>query len=315
MSRKFEGNEGQPQEDDTLGSYYMGRMRPPPENGRVLPRGLVASVVVLAFIGIIWYAYPSGDDTGDAADVPVISADTAAYKFKPEDPGGMEIRHQDSTVFNPLVKKNADEVEHLLPTTEEPLDKADALKAEDTKSAAKPLDMQLEKQDGAEKVVTTEEADAAKAKADAAAKADADKKPTLTELATKTVPVAKPETPAEAKEEAKPVEKPAAKEDSKTADSKTADTKAAPAAAGAAGGFYMQLGAFREAPKAQDEWRKLQKKFPQSLSKLSSRVERADLGAKGVWYRLYAGPAPESSARDICTRLKADGTGCMVRKL
>lgn len=288
MSRKFEGDDRQ-KDEDTLGSYYMGRMRAPVESERVMPRGLIASVVILTFAAILWYAYPDGEDAAVSGDVPLIVADTAAYKSKPEDPGGMEVRHQDSTVFNPLVKKSADQVERLLPQPEEPLNKEDVLRDEPAPAPIAASGLQLEKQeaeDGAEKVV---------------AKDDAKKPAPLTELATRKPVEEKPEAKAEPKAE----EKPAAKKEEKAA-----------VASGAAAGFYMQLGSFKEASKAAEEWRKLQKKFPQSLSPLSSRVERADLAAKGIWYRLYAGPVAEGRARDICGKLKAENAGgCIVRKL
>lgn len=309
MSRKFEGN-GQGtdnRDEDTLGSFYMGRMQPPPENERVLPRGLLASIVVVIFAGIIWYAYPGGGEHYDAGDVPVIKADAAPYKFTPDDPGGMEVRHQDSTVFNPLVKKSADDVERLLPRPEEPMDKQDAIQAGDAAPAAKPaekagLNLEPAPEDGGagtEKVVMS---------------GDAAKKQPLTEMATApaaTVPEASADTtekttPAVQQDEAVSA-KPEAKVES--AVKETADP------APAAGGFYIQLGAFRDKSKADEEWKKLQKKFPAALSGLSSRVEKADLGAKGIWYRLHAGPVAESKARAVCAGMKADGAGCMVRKL
>ncbi len=305
MSRKFEGNANGPDKDEeTLGSFYMGRMQPPPENERVLPRGLLATIVIVAFAGILWYAYPESSDNYDAADVPVIKADTAAYKFTPDDPGGMEVRHQDSTVFNPLVKKPTDSVERLLPKPEEPLNKQDAIQAGDTAPALKKaekagLNLEPAPEDGgagAEKVVDT----------------TAPKSPTLTELATAktqdTPPAKTDEKTAEKPAETKPAEKEEAKATPKAEDKKeTATTTAS--------GFYMQLGAFRDTAKVDAEWSKLQKKFPSSLEGLSKRIEKADLGAKGTWYRLHAGPVAESKARAICASLKADGAGCIVRKL
>ena len=115
-------------DDETMGSFYMGRMRPPPEPQRVMPKGLLASITFVAFAIILWYAYPRGVEQQDMADVPLIAADKAPYKFKPENPGGMEVRHQDSTVFNPLVKKEVAEVERLAPQPEEAMDKEEALK-------------------------------------------------------------------------------------------------------------------------------------------------------------------------------------------
>lgn len=299
MSRKFEGNaNGSDKDEETLGSFYMGRMQPPPENERVLPRGLLATIVIIAFAGILWYAYPESSENYDAADVPVIKADAQTYKFTPDDPGGMEVRHQDSTVFNPLVKKPTESVERLLPKPEEPLNKQDAIQAGDTAPAVKTagkagLNLEPAPEDGgagAEKVVDTTKA------------------PTLTELATAKTQDAPIEKVEEKKEAAKPVEKAEVKAEPKAEEKKEAVSTGA-------SGFYMQLGAFRDTAKVDAEWSKLQKKFPTSLGGLSKRIEKADLGAKGTWYRLHAGPVAEGKARDICASLKADGAGCMVRKL
>lgn len=301
MSRKFEGKDGNTDKDEeTLGSFYMGRMQAPVENERVLPRGLLATIVVVIFAGVLWYAYPDSAENYDAADVPVIKADATTYKFTPDDPGGMEVRHQDSTVFNPLVKKPAEDIERLLPKPEEPLNKQDAIQAGDTKPAdVKPaqeagLNLAPAAEDGgegAEKVVSKE---------------DTDKSPTLTELATAKAPEGPEAEPAQ--------EKPAAKVEEKEEPKAEAKKETAVASTGAAG-FYMQLGAFRDTSKVDEEWAKMQKKFPKSLGGLSKRIEKADLGGKGTWYRLHAGPVAESKAKEICTALKADGAGCMVRKL
>ena len=115
-------------EDDALGSFYMGRMRPPPEPRRVLPKGVLSGLTLVAFAAILWYAYPQGQEKYTDIDIPTIKADTGIYKFQPDDPGGVEVRHQDSTLFNPLDKVAEEKIERLLPTPEEPMKKEEALK-------------------------------------------------------------------------------------------------------------------------------------------------------------------------------------------
>lgn len=107
-------------DNEQIGSFYMGRMRPPPKPERKTPRGLITVLTLLAFAGIIWYAYPQGQEKYNAADIPLIKADTSAYKFKPDDPGGMDVPHQDSTIFDPLEKKAA-APEKLMPAPEQPV--------------------------------------------------------------------------------------------------------------------------------------------------------------------------------------------------
>ncbi len=89
-----------------------------------------------------------------------MKADTAPIKAAPVSPGGMEVSHQDSTVFDPLQKNGNAEVEKLAPTPEEPVDKDQAIKAEEIKPiAASPslpprLDLQVKDAgNGAEKII------------------------------------------------------------------------------------------------------------------------------------------------------------------
>jgi hypothetical protein len=143
--------------DEEIGSFYMGRMRPPPEPKRLLPPGVLTLFALAALGGIIWYAYPRGAEKYTNVDVPMVKADTAPIKAKPASPGGMEVSHQDSTVFDPLQKNGGNEVEKIMPTPEQPLDKNQAIKAEEIKpiasSPALPpkLNMQVNRQATARK--------------------------------------------------------------------------------------------------------------------------------------------------------------------
>jgi hypothetical protein len=43
-------------------------------------------------------------------------------------------------------------------------------------------------------------------------------------------------------------------------------------------------------------------------------LEKADLGTKGVYYRVQAGPfSDRAKANDICVKLKIKGQQCLVR--
>lgn len=274
--------------DENIGSFYIGR-RPPAAPERVLPKGGLTVVALVAFVAIIWYAYPQGEEKYEGLDVPVVVADKAAYKFTPDDPGGMVVRHQDSTVFDPLEKKTAKTVERLLPATEEPIDKDAALKSNkpatqaDAKSDLK-LDMQ--KLDaGTEKFVSkTEAPDVAVVK-----------------------PVAKP---VEKTVAAKAVEKAPTPE---TAEAKTPAPTTSKQTAAATGNVYIQLGSYRSTDGAAVDWKKLKQKHPQLLSGLDMRTQRVDLGEKGVFNRLQAGKVSEARAKEICEVLKsANSGGCIV---
>lgn len=298
-------------QDDTIGSFYMGRMRPPPPPPkRVVPKGLLTFVALLAFVAIIWYAYPQGQEKYENTDVPLIKADVTPYKFKPDDPGGMEVRHQDSTVFDPLEKKGKAEVEKLMPAAEEPVTKDAALQGKPAIENAAPqlnLDTQMQKvADGTEKVIFP----AAAPKTTSETKTAADKK-------TPDKSVDKAVT-----DKSKPTPKPAAKtpdtkQDTKSdakADVKTAETKKTAAPSAISGGTYVRLGSYRNRAGAEQDWTTLKKKYPQYLGGLGMRVVPVDLGAKGTFNRLEAGGVSEIRAREICAALAKTSGGCIVVK-
>ena len=91
-------------------------------------------------------------------------------------------------------------------------------------------------------------------------------------------------------------------------------TPQAPSLTGAAvvAPFGIQLGALRSEQQADALWQRLTQKFPGLLGSLSHRVVSYDSGARGVFYRLQAGPMPtKSTAQDFCVQLKRQGQDCI----
>lgn len=89
---------------------------------------------------------------------------------------------------------------------------------------------------------------------------------------------------------------------------------AMPAAAPvAAGGYLAQLAALRSEDSARQAWAVLDTKSPGLLRGAQMDVQRADLGAQGVFYRLRAGYfADRGQASAFCDRVKGAGAACMV---
>jgi len=92
----------------------------------------------------------------------------------------------------------------------------------------------------------------------------------------------------------------------------------APAAAAVGGGravsgaAVLQLGAFESQALANGAWATLRARY-EALGQLAPDIQRADLGAKGIVFRLRAGPfADRTAAVDACTQLKAAGANCFV---
>ncbi len=93
-----------------------------------------------------------------------------------------------------------------------------------------------------------------------------------------------------------------------------ATPKVAPPSA-AAGSYRLQLGALKTEEAAKAEWLKLQRQNSDVLGRLSLSVSRVELGAKGAYYRIQAGPiADAEKATQACTALKSRKIACILVK-
>lgn len=91
-------------------------------------------------------------------------------------------------------------------------------------------------------------------------------------------------------------------------------SRAAVSTSALSGSHLVQVGAFRSQEEADAQWSKLQGKLSDFLAGKSDDIERADLGAKGVYYRLRIGPfASSDAAKTFCAGLKERGTDCLIK--
>ena len=80
------------------------------------------------------------------------------------------------------------------------------------------------------------------------------------------------------------------------------------------GTWSVQLMSSPNKPAVEKSWTTMSKKYS-VLKYLPYEVEKADLGAKGVFYRLKAGSLPtKAEATALCSKLKAAGGSCFVVK-
>jgi len=87
------------------------------------------------------------------------------------------------------------------------------------------------------------------------------------------------------------------------------------AAPSSAGGYAVQVTSQRSEAEAQAAFRTLRAKFPNQLSGREPIIRRADLGAKGTYYRALVGPfASVEEAAGLCSGLKAAGGNCIVQR-
>ena len=79
------------------------------------------------------------------------------------------------------------------------------------------------------------------------------------------------------------------------------------------GDYYVQLGSLRSRADAERAWKDSQGAFPGQLGGLDLRINEADLGAKGTYYRVQGGPVSQQSAQSICKAVEAKKPGgCLV---
>ena len=326
-------------QDDASHDYEMSlfdRIR----YSRWFPLGSVIAAVLI-FSGIVSFAYTEGAQTGVNATTPVVAADTAAYKEKPANPGGMDVPFQDAVVFDQLQNQDqaskpaTDTIESLLPPPEQPV--AANAPAVTEVAAAEPTE--AAKTATAVATATNEAKPAETAPAagvtETIIKEAPEAKPLATETDPESAPIASssaepknleapseikvPETakkdvvkPAEVVAAPKPVAKPAPVV---AAPKPIASPEPKPTAATAAvssGTYRIQLGAFRDESAARSAWNSVKGQFSQ-LAGVTPAFPRADLGAKGVFYRAQGTNLSKESADSLCRTINASKAGsCIV---
>ena len=242
------------------------------------PAGLLTVGAMAVFAGGLYFAYVQGTHHPTAAPtadgVPLIRADDRPTKVKPDQPGGMAVPDQNVSLYNE--KPGGAPVEKLLPGPEQPMPRP----ASPLKEAAAPPPIPAP--------FTMEASTAAPTDKQAAAASTKPAKPTA---------------------QAKPaVKDTAVKEAAAILGGSTTSS-----AAKAGGPMRVQLGSLRSAEAAKEEWARLKREQPELLGKLSAIAVKADLGDKGVYYRVQAGPLPDGAAAErLCSELRQRKLGCSL---
>lgn len=272
---------------------------------------MVIGAAVLIVVGLItWAVWPNGDNSvGDA--VPIIRAESGDYKVEPDDKGGMIIPNKDSTIFETMDNAAAPDkkVESLLEDSEQPMKKEEAFidgtaEATDEKLPEK---FKVVAGENKENITITTDMDDPK---DSSEKTETET--VLNEIA-KEAPkeVVKAEVVKPVKEVTEPARKKvdiidALKQEAGTKE--PAKVKPAPK-----GSVYIQLASVKSDADAKTKWASLKSKYA-SLASLSLKVQKADLGAKGTFYRVQAGPTSADNAASICAKIKAAKGDCLIAK-
>ena len=77
--------------------------------------------------------------------------------------------------------------------------------------------------------------------------------------------------------------------------------------------FLVQLGSYGSDNAARTAWRGIQDRYGGLVAGLTPDIQRADLGERGIYHRLRAGPLyGRDTADDLCASLRAEGQACIV---
>jgi hypothetical protein len=77
-------------------------------------------------------------------------------------------------------------------------------------------------------------------------------------------------------------------------------------------GFSIQLASSPSESDARATLSRLQRQFPSALG--GGSVRRANLGAKGIYYRVRVGPLTRDAADKLCSQIRAGGADCILTR-
>ena len=283
---------------------------------------LIFSFVILLVIASGAWALWGDQITGpDPNQIPLVKAPDSPFKVRPEMPGGMPIPNRDKLVYNRLEKKTPERhAETLLPQPEQPL----PAPSSDPPAAVFTSKTPNVNSSGKTERILQESKPLQPAEQAAAPNSPNSLESEKPKIATppKSIPSASPQRKDQAAEPStsQMLTTGATKEIESSSTERQLPIKPkkksafnATANANLETSFQIQLAAVREKSGAQREWSRLRGLHPNLLSKLNLNVIRADLGSKGVFYRLRAGPlGDQASAKALCQNLSKVKVSCIV---
>ena len=235
--------------------------------------------VLLVFGAVVWNTYRQGiRDTG--AGIPSVIADSHSFKRLPEDRGGTEVRDTDKRFYDQMdASDRRSEIQEALNDISE----------KDTLQGGPPIELRpgqdvgagadSDPDNGMPRAVEEQVRALASLEGDAvppAAPLPAERRP----VTPAPVPVAQPQSAFNFRDQ---------------------------------GSFLVQIAAFRSAEAAETAWQQAQNRSPNVYRGAHKRIQRADLGAKGVFYRLRVGEfLNRTDASVFCDAVKKIGDNCIV---
>jgi cell division septation protein DedD len=233
--------------------------------------------------GLYYFAYQQGLAEGQRLNPPIIAADPGPIRVTPDEAGITSEPAPELNIYKVMTGEGADSAPPAANDgrRESLLNENIVTPQTEPEAIASPS------------TPTPSIAEAPKLPAPKATPVQEAKKPVASEKAT-TQSVAPPAI--SAKTEDKP---------------KAAESSATPSASPR---FMVQLSATRSRAIARQTYTNLQKKYPLELQSRDPLIFRADLGAKGIFYRVNVGGfSSKENANEFCNALKAKGASCLVK--
>ncbi len=302
----------------------------------------------IALGGALAFAYKQSGGGLGSEPPPLVQADATPVKAAPDQPGGKEFPHKNKLIYDRLQNGDAPESEKLVPRQEDVA--VPAMPASDPAAMPAPVavtdaappttqalpgapTMAMAAADetapdgGPRKVKTmvvrpdgsvetpqvpalpTEAAPAGAAPVEAAASPAPAAEPQQLAAVAPPQPAEQPPVQAAPQEAAAPAPAPEPEPKPKPKQQTAAATpQAAPSK------YVVQVGSKKNQTEALASFADMQQKYPTLLASYRPIVQKADLGAKGVWYRLRIGPiSDKAAAGKLCSQLKSQGLpDCLV---
>lgn len=236
----------------------------------------LAGGVMLIFGAVIWNTYKAGVRT-DAGALPIVYADAEPYKTRPENPGGVIAPDQERRVYDELDGSDRSDAAFQTALNSEPTQ-------DEVLQGGPPINLKpgeetdIDEVSGIPRAALTQ----VEALSDLNNVPDA---PSTAALATTVEPVQ---------------HQPAVLQTPRFAFSSS-------------GEFLVQIAALRSQSAADAAWQKSVAGLPDMYAGAEKHVQRADLGAKGVFYRLRVGSFDQrADASTFCDALKEKDQTCIV---
>jgi hypothetical protein len=306
----------------------------------------------IALGGALAVAYKQSGGGLGSEPPPLVQADNTPVKEAPDQPGGKEFPHKNKLIYDRLQNGDAPEAERLVPRQEEvavpampipapganpnrptPVASTDAVppttqalpgaapmqvaSVEDPSADGGPRKVKtmVVRPDGSVETPAVPELPGEAAPAPAGAAPAEAAPPAGAQLAAVSPPpAAEPQQAAPQEAAPQPAAAPAPEPKPKPAAKPAAQQTAAATPQAGPVKYVVQVGSKKNQTEALASFADMQQKYPTLLANYRPIVQKADLGAKGTWYRLRIGPITEKTAASkLCSQLKSQGLAdCLV---